>query len=276
MIVDPRTGKLVAREADCHLIPECLGVSQRTVRLDGDFDNAIGSKCDNPNKRYIATWYGDVIEGRLSVVGGSKSLVALFSVSQQRFLIPKPKGASLEDFLKRALGSNNGTFVFEALVGRSVDTTAARVSMLNSAFLVLYHQGWRDFSGQAFERARMLMSSFFKGTLEGAALAEIQSMAWESVAFDTSKFPPGTTALSLDDLRKYYDPESDARDGVRESFPAKSITKDDRYLVVVLPYSNCLRGKVRFPLDEIGTCGPIAEISTPNTHAEEPSGGLVP
>jgi hypothetical protein len=124
--------------------------------------------------------------------------------------------------------------------------------MLNSAFLVLYRLGWRDFSAPAFDQARAFMNKCIcDDQFSESDIAALTDMACEYIAYDTAKFPPGTTVLSVDDLRRYYDPNFDPGTGVLTEFPAKSITTDDGYMLVALPYSRSLLGKVRFPLGEL-------------------------
>jgi hypothetical protein len=97
MVIDPRTLREIRNVGNCHLIPQCFEVSEKTVPLDRDFDNRMGENCDWQLKAYISIWYGNVLEGRLAVTGGSHNLTALLTVSQQRFEVPKPGGGSLED-----------------------------------------------------------------------------------------------------------------------------------------------------------------------------------
>lgn len=73
MIIDPRTQRPVTMEGDCHLIPESIEygnpprpVSNKTVPLDGPFDNKIGAKCDHHLKKYLDMLVGDDLKGEFS------------------------------------------------------------------------------------------------------------------------------------------------------------------------------------------------------------------
>ena len=79
MIIDPRTLRPVTTEGDCHLIRESIEygdpprpVSNKTVPLDGPFDNKIGAKCDHYPKKYLDLLIADKLEGEFSFDGGGR------------------------------------------------------------------------------------------------------------------------------------------------------------------------------------------------------------
>src|SRR5262249_43408552 len=148
-----------------------------TVRLDGDFDSKIGARCDPELKKYIAVFYGDIVEGRLAVGGGSKKMTALLSIKHQKFAVPKPLRGTLEEFQRRALAVKDGQIAFEGFCTPAVDCARAFLSMINSAFLVLYHQGWRDFSNPGFDHARFLLHKGVSDGLTNSDWESIQDMA---------------------------------------------------------------------------------------------------
>jgi hypothetical protein len=75
-------------------------------------------------------------------------------------------------------------------------------------------------------------------------------MATMYFVFDGAKVAPGSQ-VTPNDWRRLYDPILDIKDGVLEDFPTKCVSKEDGSLVVTLPYSRSLRGKVIFPLAKI-------------------------
>jgi hypothetical protein len=60
-------------QANCHLIPECFGVSNVTVWLDADFDSRIGHRCDVQLSQFFQVMLGDALDGRIALRGGSQS-----------------------------------------------------------------------------------------------------------------------------------------------------------------------------------------------------------
>jgi hypothetical protein len=252
---DPRTLLEVNKTNGgyCHLIPDCIkspddpevALSSKTVWLDRDFDSRVGEMCDHELKQYIAVFYGDVVEGRLAVAGGSKRLRSLLTFSQQKLVIPKPDGGTLEAFQKHALAVKDGQIVVEGFCTEGVDGALAHLSMVNSAFLVLYRLGWQDYSGPAFDQARGFLQKGVSSELTEEDWASIQKLAWLTAAVDPAKVT--SAGVGIQEWRTLYDPKFDARDEVLDKFPDKCMSADGDSLVVTLPYSRSLRGKVIFP-----------------------------
>lgn len=243
MAIDPRTLRPIVREADCHLVPEQFHVSNLTVRLDGDFDSKIGTRCDAELQRYFEAFLLDHLQGRLALGGGSKSLKAVHSVRTQTFLIPKPSAGTAQDFADRALGLKDGALRFESFTGGTIDCARAFLSVIHSAFLVLYHAGERDVYGPGFDAVRALWKNDVN-TLTDADYDVIRDKVQIAVAFPPERIE--RQPVSVNDYRKLYDPSFDFGDGVLKDFPKKSISSQGNRWIVTLPYSNSLRAKVQF------------------------------
>src|ERR1051326_6962723 len=124
-MIDPRTLREITNPVDCHIIPECFGMSNVTVRLDGGIDHEIGAKCDSQLQRYMEVFFGDSLRGRFAFRGGSNSLRGVFVASQNAVVIPKPPNCRTEDFASRALGMRHGAAEFEEWRGDTVDQARA-------------------------------------------------------------------------------------------------------------------------------------------------------
>jgi hypothetical protein len=121
------------------------------------------------------------------------------------------------------------------------------MSMFNSAFLVLYHQCRRDFAGPGFDEARAFLRKEVRDELRNSDWERIQDMAGFTLVFERAKVAQ-QAAITIQDLRRLHDPHLDAGDGVLDHFPARSVSEENGTVVVTLPYSRSLRGKVKFPL----------------------------
>ncbi len=259
MIIDPRTLRRVTSEGDCHLIPDCIkygdpprSVSGRTVRLDGPFDNKIGEQCDHQLKACLDLLIGDNLKGEASFEGGSQNIAGTLEVSARTvWIVPTPsrrrwKPAPPEDYLRKALGMrDDGTYSLTGFVGQSVDQAKARLSLVNSALLVLYYLGRRHF-GPEFDWARALLKKVVESDLDESDVQTAEQHAELAVLLATEKLqgqPPANPA----EFRNHYRPDVDMPDGVLEDFPNKCVMEDDEALVVRLPYGKGVRGLVWFP-----------------------------
>jgi hypothetical protein len=259
MITDPRTLCPVTAVSQCHLIPDCFNVSNKTVLLDGPFDNKIGEQCDCHLKASFDLLVGDTIKGGFAFEGGSQNMAGrLGSVTQefqisQRVRINKKrrhKRWTPRDWCRKALGMrDDGQVKIVGFVTPSVDLAKARLSMVNSAFLVLYYLGRKEIYCPEFDQARILLDKVCAGTLDKSDLPLIEEMTpgFALVCISTEK-TKGLSALNPADLRKYYDPSLDVTDGVLHEFPKNCVVEAGESLLVRLPYGKCLRGVVRFPL----------------------------
>lgn len=245
MTVDPRTLRPIEREADCHLLPACFGVSNVTVRLDADFDSKIGTTCDAELQRYFETFLGDMLKGRMAVAGGAYSMKAILSASNRVFIIPKPRRGTLQDFTDRAIGAKAAGVRFESFTGDVVDSAKAFTSIIHSAFLVLYHAGEQNVFTPTFHTVRVLLKKAVDGMLTHTDYEAIRDMVDISVAFPTEGLEGKT--VTVNDYRGLYDPSFEFGDGLVEDFPIRCISNEASQWLVTLPYSRSLRARVRFP-----------------------------
>jgi len=242
-MVDPRTLREIDREADCHLIPDCFKVSSLTVVGDEEFDNKIGSTCDEQLRKYIQLSIGDQISGKVALVGGSNRLSTELRPSKGMLAIRKPKGGTVEDWETRALGLRDGKVSFGGFVSDVVDCAGAWLSAVNSAMLVLHYLG-RDISGSDFDLSRELLRKMVTESFATADDQILRPMVQLKASFDKERVK--TEKLNRNNSRYFYDPLFDPGDGVFDDFPKKSVLEKDGSLIVVLPYSKCLRAWVKF------------------------------
>jgi hypothetical protein len=139
----------------------------------------------------------------------------------------------------------------EGFVTPSVNLLKARLSMVNSAILMLYFLGRTEVYGPEFDQARSLLKKAHEGKLTNSDLPLIEQMTPEfgSVYIGPEK-TKGLTALNPADLRTYYDPSLDLADGVLDDFPNSCVAQVGESLIVRLPYGKGLRGAVRFPMPQ--------------------------
>jgi hypothetical protein len=228
-------------------------VSNRTVRLDRPFDNKIGEQCDHHLKAYLDMLVGDALKGEIALEGGSQRMRGTLVVSAGLVRVKpsfggrrKGRERTLEDWRRKALGMrDDGVVKVTGFVGRAVDMAKARLSLVNSAFLVLYCLGRRDF-GREFERARALLNKVVESDLDPSDVLAAEQTAELRVLLAAEKLQ-GRTSLNPAEYRDHYRPDVDMADGVLEDFPNKSVAEDDEALAVRLPYGKGLRGVVRFP-----------------------------
>jgi hypothetical protein len=258
-VIDPRTLRPVTTEGDCHLIPDCIKhgnpprpVSGKTVRLDGPFDNKIGEQCDHHLKAYLNLLIGDSLKLDASFEGGAQKIGVTLelrtgkvqiepSPSRRRWKPPPP-----EDWLRKALGMrDDGLVKITGGVGHTVDIAKARLSLVNSAFLVLYYLGRRDF-GREFDWARELLHKVVESDLDQSDVRVTEQFIELVVLVATEKLQ-GHVPTNPAEFRNHYRPDVDIPDGVLEDFPNKCVTEDGEALVVRLPYGKGLRGVVYFP-----------------------------
>jgi hypothetical protein len=258
VVIDPRTQRLVTTACQCHLIPDCFKVSNKTVALDGPFDHKIGEQCDSQLKAVFDLLVGGTLNGAFAFEGGSKNMAGSlqpvtgqFSIKQRiRNKKPGRKAVKTDVALRRSLGLRNGRLVkLEGFVTPSVDLAKARLSMVNSAFLVLYYLNRTEIYDPEFDQARELLNKVCEGKLENSDMPLIESMtpSFGSVYISTEK-TKGLKALNPADIRHYYDPTLALADGVLDDFPKQCVAQEGESLIVRLPYGKCLRGIVRFPL----------------------------
>jgi hypothetical protein len=244
MTIDPRSLREIKEFGDCHLIPACLKVSDLTVRLDRDFDSKIGTYCDTELEKWVHLEVGSNLKGEIAVVGGSKRLKGEIDVKERTVRIPKPKRADPNVWWRQIVRiGEHGEIPVEAFVGYSVDLHGASLSMVNSAMLVLYHQG-RDLSGEEFDQARGLLRRVVEEEVTASDFDSVKEMTEMVVAFDPKK--TGNPLPKREEWRYCYDPQFEIGDGLLEDFPNKCIVEQNDALVVKLPYSGSLRGFVRF------------------------------
>jgi hypothetical protein len=257
VIIDPRTLLPVTAPSDCHLIPDCIKygdppppVSNKTVSLDGPFDHRIGSQCDHQLKTWLDTAVGDYLKGEASFEGGAQKLGSTLHVSARRlFIKPSPsrrrwKPAPPQDWLCKTLGmQDDRPPTFTGFVGQVVDTAKARLSLVNSAILVLYYLGRRDF-GPEFDWARALLKKVAADAELGQSDLSVIEQSTQLMFLLATEKIQGT--INPAEFRNHYRPDVDMPDGVLEHFPNNSVTEDDEALLVRLPYGKGLRGLVRF------------------------------
>jgi hypothetical protein len=268
----------VTTEGDCHLIPKCIKygdptrpVSNRTVRLDGPFDNKIGEKCDHNLKAYLDLLIAGCLKMDASFEGGaqkigvtlecstgkvriklSTTLSVTLELTTGKVLIESPPGCRRwkqpppEDGLRKALGmGDDGLIKITGAVGHTVDIAMARLSMINSAFLVLYYSGRRDF-GREFGWASALLQKAVESDLEESDVRVTEQFTEVVIQLATEKLQ-GHVPTNPAEFRNHYRRDVDMPDGVLEDFPNNCVAEDDEALVVRLPYGKGLRGVVRFP-----------------------------
>jgi hypothetical protein len=259
VIIDPRTLRPVTTAGSCHLIPERIkygdpprSVSNRTVPLDGPFDNKIGSQCDHHLKAYLNSVIGDNLKGEVAFEGGSQKIGGTLVVSARKVRIKvspsrrRWKPSPNEDWLRRALGMrDDGLVKVTGFVGQIVDVAKARLSMVNSAFLVLHYLGRRDF-GREFDWARALLNKVVESDLDQSDVLVTEQFTELLILLATEKLQ-GHVSVNPGEFRNHYRPDVDMPDGVLEDFPNKCVTEDDEAVLVRLPYGKGLRGVVRFP-----------------------------
>jgi hypothetical protein len=263
VVIDPRTMQPVTSFSDCHLIPECITiagkpVSNKTVHLDGDFDKRIGANCDHCMQAAIAMLVSLNLPGKIPFDGGAQRMGgALVTSSGQHSIViartileSQAKRGNLDKFLRQALGMNDaGQVRVAGFVTDSVDLLLARMSMVNSAILVLYYLKEWDVYGPELERARALLAKASDGRIELSDLPEVEAMTpgfglvW--LTTDKSKRVPPYSPMHL---RHLYDPDLDVPDGVLDNFPHNCVRETGDSLEVRLPYGKGLRGIVQFPL----------------------------
>jgi hypothetical protein len=108
----------------------------------------------------------------------------------------------------------------------------------------------------AFDNARRLLDMVCRRLIDQANLDEIEEMTpvIGAVLIDSQR-TNGITNLGPADLRQHYDPDRDPGDKLLENFPKNCVSEEGNHLIVRLPYGKCLRGVVRFPLDNSSADG---------------------
>jgi len=249
MVIDSRTLLPVEVSSDCHLIPNCFGVSNKTVALDGPFDHQIGDQCDSQLHSYFRILVGDELRGDFAFERGSKSVAGSHVVGELQFRIKKPRRGSTADWAHHALGMRENQIGLKGFVTAAVDTRKAQLSMVNSAFLILHYLGRKEIFEPAFDRARDLLRKATTDSLASTDLPDINMLAPEvGTVCVSSERIQGLTNISPSDLRRVYDPTCDPGDGLLDDFPSRCVSEEPDALVVKLPYGNCLRGTVKFPV----------------------------
>jgi hypothetical protein len=254
-VVDPRTLRAVTKASDCHLIPECFDVSNKTVSLDGPFDSKVGQHCDCQLKLFADMLVAKGLRGNFTFKGGSQRMAGTIFPNTQQFRIDhsvrinkkrRHKRWTPRDWCRKALGlTDDGQVQIEGFVGPTVDLAKARLSMVNSAFLVVHYLGRKEVLRPEFDQARELLAKVCEGRLERADLPLIEELTPTLMAVF---LPGGSTPSGPTDLRKYYDPDLDIGDGVLDDFPTNCVVQQDNDMLVRLPYGKGLRGVVRFPV----------------------------
>ena len=140
---------------------------------------------------------------------------------------------------------DDGSYTITGFVTRGVDQAKVRLSVVNSAFLVLHYLGRRDF-GPEFDWARALLKKAVESDLDLSDVPVAEQQAELAILLATEKLTEGM-APNTAEFRNHYRPDVDMPDGVLEDFPNKCVTEDDEALLVRLPYGKGLRGVVRFP-----------------------------
>lgn len=249
MVIDPRTLRPIKRADRCHLIPECFGVSNKTIRLDGPLDNAVGRHCDSQLHTFFQCLVGDELNVNFSFENGSRSVAGRINPKTKKVWIPKPTGGTPTEWMSRALGLRGNQVRVRKCVTRPVNLRGARMSMVNSAILVLHYLRRPEVYGPGFDTARKLLGMVVRGTLDQADLAEVEEMTpvIGQVNVERAKLR-GVTDIGVSELRDYYDPEWDPGDKLLDDFPTNCVSEKGSDLVVRLPYGKALRGVVKFPL----------------------------
>jgi hypothetical protein len=266
VVIDPRTMQPVTSPSECHLIPKRItingkidgkAVSNKTVRLDGAFDSRIGEKCDHFMRAAIDLLISRNLHGTVAFEGGSQTMGGAlvtesgqdsFAVSE-RILKSQLKLGNLEPFCRQALGMNDvGLVKVTGFVTEPVDLLMARMSMVNSAILVLHYLKQWDVFGPELDRARVLLKKASEGRIDLSDLREVEEMTPGFVLIilpteQSKQLPP----YSPMHLRRLYDANLDVPDGVLDDFPQNCVRDAGDSLQVWLPYGKGLRGVVRFP-----------------------------
>lgn len=246
MEIDPRTLQKIRRKADCHLIPACFGVSNVTVKLDGDFDSKVGTTCDSALQDFFNLYFSNRLSGKISLRNGSKSLTGIIVPEKEKisFVIPKPRTGDFEEWTARALGlQDDGKVQLESFKSGTVDCANAFLSMVHSAFLVLFHQGNKDNFSSAFDHVRAFLAKAIDRKLTGSDYELIREMVAMQVACHRSKIEGNT--IDVNGYRRVYDPSFDCGDGLLDDFPNKCVSAENGRWVVTLPYSASLRVTVK-------------------------------
>ena len=242
---DPRTLDVISQLADCHIIPRHFGVSNLTVRLDGDVDSKIGGWCDGQLKRYLDTLTFQPVDGQLVVAGSKSKLRGRFD----------PKSATFRARLrcdpaqfKRAINDRDGELDVEAFHGVVVDTFAAHASILHSAFLLHYYLGQVDTFSAPFDWVRSILGRALTKALTADDGTLLQDRIGLQVGIPSQRIT--TPIATLEALRLHYQPDCDLGDGLLGDFPGKSFEDRGTHWLVTLPYAPSLRAHVTFPKQE--------------------------
>lgn len=263
-MTDPRTGREIKNYSDCHLIPEFLGISNLTVRLDRDFDNFIGERCDNALQAFIREVEGVEVKGKFDMRGNlgapDRSYSAEYNAKKRDITIFQPKGSEWPTWFR---SGSKADIRFRPQVLRFQDVF---LSMLNSAFLVLHYVN-NPMVGEGFDKARAMLAEAEKlpkkGDFDEATRNALGSMIHIDILLP--QLPPNSAAMAAheeavrtggdihtfcavwDAVRPHYDANFDPCDGVIEDFPNRSHRLDEAgNFIVVLPYSKCIRASVNF------------------------------
>jgi hypothetical protein len=260
---DPRTLKDVVEVAECHLIPDWSGASNKTVPLEKKIDNDIGTFCDAELKRYLNSLIGTKLAGKVAMKGGAKSLNATFNLEDESLeTAPGNNEKKKEDkaFEDRALAAVAGEATLEAFKGTPVDGHYAYASAIHSAFLILHALGNPAVFEPMFDDYRALFDSASKKQLSEPQRTLIETTVQVVFFVKNQKKPvpkpihsveikadgdPREAAMAA--LRSDYDPDVDPGDGLLAEFPTKSVEESADAIVVTVPYSKSLRAIVRFP-----------------------------
>jgi hypothetical protein len=242
VLIDPRTLREAQFPADCHLIPDWCGVSHATVRLDGEIDSKIGATCDGQLQRYFNVMFGSQLAGKAALTGGSKTLTSVLDTKSGNLLVPKPKTGAIDQWATRALGFKEGRVQFESFTGDIVDCAAAFTSIIHSAILVLYWHGRSEIFGEEFDFARILFAKAATKSLTKEDHETVRDMTAINVALPRDV----TEVLSINDLRRIYDPSYVSADGLVDGFPRNCVNHADGHILVTLPYSGSIRATATF------------------------------
>jgi hypothetical protein len=253
VVTDPRTLQPVTKPAKCHLIPECFGVSNITIRMDGSLDNAIGRNCDCHLFNFFQLLVGEQLSGHFAFENGSKTVAGNLHPKTKGFSIPKPRRGTIADWAYHALGARNSQIQMKEFTSRPVILPNARMSMVNSAMLILRYCMRDEVYGPAFDSARRLLAVAAAGRLEDGHKGEIEEMTpiFGQISINRERLK-GVSEIPIAEARNYYDPDWNPGDRLLEDFPKRCVSEEDGALIVRLPYGNCLRGVVRIPLQRTG------------------------
>jgi hypothetical protein len=250
MVIDPRTNRVVNKPSNCHLIPECFGVSNLTVPLDGDFDSKIGSYCDAHLHQFFQLITADKLKVSFAMKGGSNRLRGEIDLKKKRFALSRQrlKVRDLNNYFRKALGvpsySPTCNIEIEEATSVAVLMPNARLSMVNSAFLILHYLGRPEILSPHLGFARHLLYRASQNKLKPDDQAEIERIAPElGVGIKTKE-----THLQFERIRELYDADWEIKDGSLVDFPHNCVRDESNALVIRLPYGKCLRGIVTLPL----------------------------